>query len=168
MSRIWAGAAGVGSLDVLAALHGASFAEAWDRDSLAHLLASPGARALIAWDGEAGKAHALGLALLRVAHDEGELLSLAVVPSARRRGAGTILLRVSLAQAAALGARRLFLEVALDNAAARRLYEGFGFVEVGRRPSYYRPAADAAATALTLRLELAGAAPGPSLSPCET
>jgi ribosomal-protein-alanine N-acetyltransferase len=168
MSPIWAGAAGAGSLDLLAALHGASFAEAWDRDSLARLLAAPGARALIAWDGEAGAARALGLALLWVAHDEGELLSLAVVPSARRCGAGTILLRASLAQAAALGARYLFLEVALDNTAARRLYEGVGFVEVGRRPSHDRPAADAAATALTLRLDLAGAAPDPSLSPCET
>ncbi len=168
MSRIWAGAAGAGALDLLAALHGASFAEAWDRDSLARLLASPGAHALIACDGEAGEARALGLALLRVAHDEGELLSLAVVPGARRRGAGTILLRASLAQAAALGARRLFLEVAPDNAAARRLYEGFGFAEVGCRPSTYRAAADAADTALTLRLDLAGATPDPSLSPCET
>ncbi len=79
-----------------AALPGASFAEAWDRDSLARLLASPGARALIAWDGEAGEARALGLARLRVAHDEGELKSLAVVPSARRRAPGTLLLLAPL------------------------------------------------------------------------
>ncbi|MEE8545188.1 MAG: hypothetical protein V3T29_05200 [Alphaproteobacteria bacterium] len=67
-----------------AALPGASFAEAWDRDSLARLLASP------------GEARALGLARIRVAHDEGELKSLAVVPSARRRAPGTLLLLASL------------------------------------------------------------------------
>jgi ribosomal-protein-alanine N-acetyltransferase len=172
MSRIRAAAAGVEALDLLAALHAASFAEAWDRDSLARLLAAPGARALVAWDGEGGGARPLGLALLRVADDEGELLSLAVAPEARRRGAGRALLCECLAVAAALGACRMFLEVALDNRAARRLYQGFGFVEVGRRPRYYRPASDSApdsgATALTLRLDLVGGERERDLNPCGT
>lgn len=81
--------------------------------------------------------------------DEGKLKSLVVAPSARRRGTGTLLLLASLAQAAALGTRRLLLKVA-------------------RRPSTCRAPAEAAATALTLRLNRAGAVPDPNLSPCET
>lgn len=172
MNRIRAAAVGLEGLDLLAALHAASFAEAWDRVSLSRLLAAPGARALVARDGQGGEARAVGLALLRVAGDEGELLSLAVVPEARRRGAGRALVGECLAVAAALGAGRLFLDVALDNRAARGLYRGFGFVEVGRRPGCYPPAPgsapDPGATALTLRLDLGGGERGPRLNPCGT
>ena len=36
------------------------------------------------------------------------------------------------------GARRIFLEVAEDNAAARALYAAFGYTEIARRRDYYR------------------------------
>jgi ribosomal-protein-alanine N-acetyltransferase len=43
-----------------------------------------------------------------------------------------------------LGAEEIFLEVRESNAAARALYAGFGFREVGRRARYYsRPVEDA-------------------------
>ncbi len=35
------------------------------------------------------------------------------------------------------GATRVALEVRTSNVAARRLYEGFGFYQVGRRKGYY-------------------------------
>jgi ribosomal-protein-alanine N-acetyltransferase len=37
----------------------------------------------------------------------------------------------------------MFLEVSATNDAARRLYDGAGFVEVGRRPRYYADGTDA-------------------------
>ena len=40
--------------------------------------------------------------------------------------------------ASAAGTRRIFLEVAEDNWAARRLYAAIGFAPVGRRRNYYR------------------------------
>ena len=50
-------------------------------------------------------------------------------------------------------ARKVFLEVAEDNAAARALYAKLGFQEIGRRRAYYkRPGG--AVDALTLGLEL--------------
>jgi hypothetical protein len=42
-----------------------------------------------------------------------------------------------MALAADLGATLVTLEVRLSNAAARRLYQGFGFRPVGVRPRYY-------------------------------
>jgi ribosomal-protein-alanine N-acetyltransferase len=37
----------------------------------------------------------------------------------------------------AIGARQMFLEVAVDNASAQGLYEEHGFERVGIRPDYY-------------------------------
>jgi [ribosomal protein S18]-alanine N-acetyltransferase len=48
-----------------------------------------------------------------------------------------------MAQAAALGARTMFLEVAAANAAARALYAAHGFTEVGLRRRYYGNGDDA-------------------------
>ena len=59
----------------------------------------------------------------------------------------------------AAGIRRLLLEVAEDNEAARRLYQAAGLVPVGRRPGYYR-VGDAPIAALIMALDMAAARPG--------
>jgi ribosomal-protein-alanine N-acetyltransferase len=81
--------------------------------------------------------------LARVAAGEAEILTLAVVPGARRRGLGAALMQAALARAAEAGAREMFLEVAEGNEAARRLYGALGFAGVGRRPRYYSDGRDA-------------------------
>lgn len=57
-----------------------------------------------------------------------------------------------------MGATRLFLEVAEDNAAARALYDRLGFEPAGRRPRYYSrpngPAVDALLLVLILPASL--------------
>lgn len=166
MTQLAVETAGATSLDLLAALHAASFSEPWDRDSLARLLALPGAFALIASAAGGPQAGPVGLALCRVAGDDGELLSLGVVPEVRRSGAARRLLSECAKRAWAMGGARMFLEVAQDNTAARRLYRSFGFVEVGRRPKYYPRSGGEAAAALTLRLNLAAFVK--ELSSCET
>jgi ribosomal-protein-alanine N-acetyltransferase len=117
----------------MAALHAAAFPDArpWSAEEIAALLASPGCFAV---DDPAG--FALGRAVL----DEAELLTIAVAPEARRRGAGRRLLAAFERQAAAMGARTAHLEVAAGNIAARALYAGAGFAETGRRRGYYRHA----------------------------
>ena len=52
---------------------------------------------------------------------------LATHPEARRRGAARALLDAAERRARALGLTSLSLDTALDNTAARSLYEGFGF-----------------------------------------
>ena len=69
--------------------------------------------------------------------DEAELLAVTVAPEGRRRGLARRLMRAVTEAAAWAGARRLFLEVRSRNAAARALYAGEGFDEVGRRPRFY-------------------------------
>jgi [ribosomal protein S18]-alanine N-acetyltransferase len=128
---------GAGDASALAALHALAFppAQAWSADAFGRLFALPGVFGVIA-DGE-------GLALFRAVADEAEILTLAVIPPARRRGLGAALLEAGLAGAAARGAQACFLEVAAGNEAARGLYAAAGFAEVGRRPGYYEDGADA-------------------------
>jgi ribosomal-protein-alanine N-acetyltransferase len=129
---------------LLADIHATAFppAEAWDEGAIATLLAMPGTAALLL-----GRD---GMAMLRVAADEAEILTLAVRPESRRRGAGRALLAAALEAAAAAGAARMLLEVAEDNAAARALYAAAGFGPVGRRPRYYPDGRDALVLAAPL------------------
>lgn len=41
------------------------------------------------------------------------------------------------------GAARIFLEVSVENAAARRLYARAGYTQIGRRKAYYADGTDA-------------------------
>jgi ribosomal-protein-alanine N-acetyltransferase len=78
------------------------------------------------------------------AADEGEILNLAVAPGGRRHGTGRALVIAVLASLLELGVRNVYLEVRDSNVAARALYAGHGFGEVGRRTRYYRrPVEDA-------------------------
>ena len=148
--------AGVAEAPVLSTLYEAAFGEAWAADQLAQLLAGPGVFALIALD-EAGEP--AGYALGRVAADEAELLSIALLPGRRRRGGGRRLLDAVIGRCAAAGAAALFLEVATDNAAALALYRGAGFESAGIRKGYYKAGA-AAVDAIVMKLDLAGPAGG--------
>ena len=134
---------GTAAASLLAALHAGCFPEdgRWDEAAMAALLAMPGCFAAVDPD---------GFALARVAADEAELLTLGVLPRARRRGVGAALLRATGGEAARLGAGRLFLEVAAGNAAARALYAQAGLVEVGRRRRYYPDGDDALVLAMPL------------------
>ena len=121
----------------LAGLHALAFprAEAWGADAMLLMLEMPGSFGL--WQPDAG------LVLARVAVDEAEILTIGVVPSARRRGLGATLLGAALAGAQARGAGTMFLEVAADNLPALGLYTGLGFSPVGRRRNYYGTGRDA-------------------------
>ena len=140
------------SAAVLAALHEAAFAgagngESWDEKSLRDLLAMPGALALLALQ----SGEPVGFILLRQAADEAEIITLAVKPQLRRKGGPPRLLMVGLDKMTGRGAQQCFLEVADTNAAARALYASAGFVEVGRRPGYYRVAGAAPRDAILMR-----------------
>ena len=70
--------------------------------------------------------------------DELHIATFATHLEHRRKGIGSQLLTVALADARAGGARRAFLEVREGNLAAQEMYRKFGFIVTGRRPKYYR------------------------------
>ncbi len=130
---------------LLAAIHAACFAEPWDSSAIYSLMTSPGIIAL-------RDSLAQGLVMVRIVADEGEILTLGVIPEQRRQGLAHQLMSAAQQQAWAKGATALFLEVAIDNQAALSLYEGLGYHRVGRRPRYYKRGKDAV-DALVLRLQ---------------
>lgn len=134
-------AAGPESAGVLAALHAKAFAggEVWDETAFASLLAGPGIDARLALDGDMP----LGFILMRTIAGEAEMLTLAVLPSARRKGAGKALVAAGLGAALARGAQAAFLEVSVNNIPAIALYRATGWRETGRRARYYRDGSDA-------------------------
>ncbi len=135
----------------MAAVHAASFAEAWDTVEIGAVLEGPGGFGLVVRDPQPGAM--AGFILARTVADEAEVLTLAVDPIQRRSGVGRALVEAVALVAAQAGARSLFLEVASDNQAALALYRAAGFTPVGQRPAYYRRGAGAV-DALVLRREL--------------
>jgi ribosomal-protein-alanine N-acetyltransferase len=79
----------------------------------------------------------LGWAGLRVVADEAEVLTVGVVPTARRQGVGTALVRDLIDEARRREAAAVFLDVRVANEDAQRIYQREGFVVVGRRRGYY-------------------------------
>jgi ribosomal protein S18 acetylase RimI-like enzyme len=75
---------------------------------------------------------------LSLAGGWGGLTAIEVDPACRRGGLGTAVTAGLAAQAAARGAERIFLQVELDNTAARALYVRCGFA--GRHRYHYRTA----------------------------
>jgi ribosomal-protein-alanine N-acetyltransferase len=120
-------------MEMLAAMHAACFSEPWSADAFGRLLQTPGTFARIAeHDGAA-----CGFILARAVANEAEILSIGVLPLARRRRVGEGLVRAAAEQAASMAAGIIFLEVGADNQAARNLYRLLGFRQIGVRRAYY-------------------------------
>lgn len=79
----------------------------------------------------------IGYGILKIVLNEAELLNIAITPDQQGNGFGKYLLAHLMQKAKKLGADECFLEVRESNLAAYRLYESFGFNEIGRRPNYY-------------------------------
>ena len=96
----------------------------------------------------------IGICVLRTVAGVAEVITFGVVEDARRYGLGKALLADAMGRAAKSGCQRAILEVAEDNEAARGLYSGLGFAQVGRRAGYYRLANGRRVNALVLSKQI--------------
>lgn len=125
-------------LDAIMALETATFpGDAWSRDLMAAELASPHTVYVVVESGDEVVAYA-GLSAPAGA-GQGDIQTIAVDPTHRRLGIGTVLMRELLGAARARGASEVFLEVRADNPGAEELYRRHGFARIGVRPHYYQP-----------------------------
>lgn len=140
---------------VMASAFDPAFGEAWNRRQVEDALLIGNCFYLLAGpDGgdPAADEVVAGFALSRHGFEEEELLLFAVSPEYRQRGIGARLLDRFCTAAIERGARRLLLEMRADNP-AESLYRSRGFVAIGRRPDYYRPASGPRRDAITFAAE---------------
>lgn len=126
-------------LPVVRRLEEALFPEdAWSEEMLRGELADqPRTRHYVVAEAPGGEI--VGYAGLAAAGGQADVQTIGVRADQRKSGVGAALLTELLDEAARRNSESVFLEVRADNAAARRLYERFGFAEVGVRKRYYQP-----------------------------
>ncbi len=100
----------------------------------------------------------IGYAIIMVAVEEAHLLNFAIARAWQGRGAGAKFLGFVVEESQRIGCEMLYLEVRPTNVIGRRLYERFGFKQLGLRRDYY-PAVSGREDALFLGLNIAAEKP---------
>jgi ribosomal-protein-alanine N-acetyltransferase len=112
------------------------YRQAFQREGVERLVLVAEASPLKASDSDT-RGDIVGFLVARHLAPEWELENIVVAPTARRKGLGMRLLDALLDAAQETHSDAVFLEVRESNAGARTLYEKAGFLQTGRRKSYY-------------------------------
>jgi len=112
-------------------------------ETLAHL--SPETFLVVSLNG-----HVVGYSASVLSGSEGHIISIAVHPNYRGIGIGEKLLRENVKRLKDLGARKIVLEVKVDNVQALSLYRKLGFRIVKTLKNYYWDGTDAYKMALNV------------------
>ena len=118
----------------VAALEKICFSDPWSEKSVAEELRNPLSLWLVALEGETLAGYIGSQSVM----GESDMMNVAVDPSFRRQGTGEQLVNALVEELAKAGNHCLSLEVRASNEPAISLYQKLGFVQVGRRPKYYR------------------------------
>ena len=110
------------------------FSDPWSENSVRSELTNPLSLWIVALDGE----QVVGYVGSQSVLGESDMMNIAVSTDHRGRGIATELVQVLIAQLRQNGNYQLTLEVRASNVPAINLYNKLGFVQVGRRPNYYR------------------------------
>jgi ribosomal-protein-alanine N-acetyltransferase len=158
MDRLWMAPAGLHvepgetrDADALAHLHAQGFYRGWPREDFAAYLLGDNTPTYVACD---ARRRIAGFMMLRLAGEDCELLTIVVDKKWRGRGIGAALLRAGLDDLMLSPAKKLFLEVDENNAAAIALYKKHGFAGIGTRKGYYPRPDGTPATALVMARDL--------------
>jgi ribosomal-protein-alanine N-acetyltransferase len=144
-------------VEAVAAIEASAYAFPWSRGNFIDSLAA-GYLAEVMLDA-AGDVLAYQVAMQGV--DELHLLNLTVAPTHWGRGLGRHLLDRLVRHARGVPAGAVWLEVRQSNARARRIYERYGFVQVGVRRGYYPAPQGAREDAVVMSLHIAELAEAP-------
>ena len=124
----------------VARLERENFSLPWSENVLSSELKNP----LSLWVVATNDGAVIGYVGAQIVPDEADMMNLAVDAQYRRQGIGKALVEHLIASLQERMVRSLSLEVRVSNAPAVSLYEGMGFLTVGRRPNYYqKPKEDA-------------------------
>lgn len=133
----------------VAAIESDVYAFPWSAGNFVDSLVN-GYRCIGAWIGN----ELVSYAVVMTALDEAHLLNLAVAKNWQQRGVGAAMLTQVIDAMREQRFEVIYLEVRPSNVAGRRLYERFGFKQLGMRRDYY-PALTGREDALFLGLNIA-------------
>lgn len=110
------------------------FSDAWRRETVHHdLMENEHSFYLVAE--EDGKI--TGYGCFWFIAGEGQLVNIGVRPESRRQGIGRMLLQKGIEEARMRDMQTMFLEVRVSNLSAQKMYETFGFKNLGLRKNVY-------------------------------
>ena len=118
----------------IAELEKLCFSAPWSENSIRYELTNP----LSFWLVAVEDGRVAGYVGSQSVLDEADMMNIAVHPDFRRRGVAQSLVEGLVAGLKEKNVRCLTLEVRASNDPAIALYQKLGFVQVGRRPNYYR------------------------------
>ena len=118
----------------IAELEKLCFSDPWSERSVASELNSPYSYWLVALEQD----RVVGYVGSQSSFEEADMMNIAVHPDFRRLGIAERLVLALCDALAEKGVCALSLEVRVSNEPAKALYDKLGFVQVGRRPNYYR------------------------------
>ncbi len=110
------------------------FSDPWSENSVASELNNPLSLWLVAVEDQT----VLGYVGSQSVLGEADVMNVAVHPDFRRRHIGQVLIERLIEMLREQAVHSLALEVRVSNESAIALYQKLGFVQVGKRPNYYR------------------------------
>lgn len=137
-------------IDEVSALENSVFPHPWSRANFVDSLAS----GYDAWVVRDPLGELAGYFLLMYAFDEAHLLDVAVAGGRQGEGLGRWLLDKASERSRQRGMLSVLLEVRPSNERALRVYERYGFVEIGRRKGYYPAHEGKREDAIVMRFQL--------------
>jgi ribosomal-protein-alanine N-acetyltransferase len=117
---------------------------AYSRQELKSYLRHQSSFALVAYeDGDDAKGGKIAGFVVVQSAPVGHIITIDVLPAARRSGVGSLLLRASEDRLRAAGAKAVGLETAVDNLPALSFYKRHGYSVIRTWPRYYSTGVDA-------------------------
>ena len=118
----------------IAELEKLCFSDPWSENSIRYELTNPLSYWIVAMENDRVAGYVGSQAVL----DEADMMNIAVHPDFRRRGVALSLIEALVSELKERNVHCLTLEVRASNDPAISLYQKLGFLQVGRRPNYYR------------------------------
>lgn len=117
---------------------------AYSKAELSYYVQHPKSVTVIAEnDGRTIVGFCTGQLQMREGRRMGHIITIDLLPDARRHGVGRMLMRAVEDHFEANAARSIQLEVAVDNLNAQMFYQGMGYMRIGMIPGYYGGKLDA-------------------------
>ncbi|MBX7146635.1 MAG: GNAT family N-acetyltransferase [Alphaproteobacteria bacterium] len=137
----------------LAYIHAACFERPWDENVFNSILKNQSnIMGIIAIDKI--KHQRIAFVLAQIVLEQMDIISIAVSIPYRQKSLAKQMMQKIMAKALSQHVQYCYLEVAINNYPAQKLYKSLGFVQIGLRPNYYKDVSQTMIDALVFKYTL--------------